>query len=79
MLFVAGALAIFVAGGLTGVMVALAPFDWQAHDSYFIVAHLHHTLIGGMLFPVIAGVYYFYPAASPAASCPTASAAPPSG
>jgi cytochrome c oxidase subunit I+III len=62
MLFVAGALAIFVAGGLTGVMVALAPFDWQAHDSYFIVAHLHHTLIGGMVFPVIAGVYYFYPA-----------------
>jgi cytochrome c oxidase subunit I+III len=62
MLFVAGALAIFVAGGLTGVMVALAPFDWQAHDSYFIVAHLHHTLIGGMLFPVVAGIYYFYPA-----------------
>ena len=62
MLFAAGALAIFVAGGLTGVMVALAPFDWQAHDSYFVVAHLHHTLIGGMLFPVIAGIYYFYPA-----------------
>jgi cytochrome c oxidase subunit I+III len=62
MLFSAGALAIFVAGGLTGVMVALAPFDWQAHDSYFVVAHLHHTLIGGMLFPVIAGIYYFYPA-----------------
>jgi cytochrome c oxidase subunit I+III len=62
MLFVAGALAIFVAGGLTGVMVALAPFDWQAHDSHFVVAHLHHTLIGGMLFPVIAGIYYFYPA-----------------
>jgi cytochrome c oxidase subunit I+III len=62
MLFTCGALAIFVAGGLTGVMVALAPFDWQAHDSYFIVAHLHHTLIGGMLFPVVAGVYYFYPA-----------------
>ncbi len=62
MLFVAGALAIFVVGGLTGVMVALAPFDWQAHDTYFIVAHLHYTLIGGMLFPVVAGIYYFYPA-----------------
>jgi cytochrome c oxidase subunit I+III len=61
MLFVAGALAIFVLGGLTGVMVAIAPFDFQAHDTYFIVAHLHHVLIGGMLFPVIAGVYYFYP------------------
>ena len=61
MLYIAGALAIFTAGGLTGVMVALAPFDWQAHDSYFVVAHLHYTLFGGMVFPVMAGVYYFYP------------------
>ena len=61
MLWIAGGLAVFVAGGLTGVMVALAPFDWQVHDSYFIVAHLHYTLFGGMIFPVIAGVYYFYP------------------
>ncbi|TWI49250.1 cytochrome c oxidase subunit I+III [Pseudomonas duriflava] len=63
MLFVSGALAIFVLGGLTGVMVAIAPFDFQAHDSYFIVAHLHYVLIGGMLFPVAAGLYYFYPMA----------------
>jgi cytochrome c oxidase subunit I+III len=48
-------------GGLTGVMVALVPFDWQAHDSYFVVAHLHYVLIGGMLFPVFAGLYYYYP------------------
>jgi cytochrome c oxidase subunit I+III len=61
MLFVLGALAIFVIGGLTGVMVAVAPFDFQAHDTYFIVAHLHFVLIGGMLFPIIAGVYYFFP------------------
>ncbi|AUC53887.1 MAG: cytochrome c oxidase subunit I [Sagittula sp.] len=61
MLFAGGALAIFVFGGLTGVMVALVPFDWQAHDSYFVVAHLHYTLIGGMLFPLFAGVYYWYP------------------
>tara|TARA_R110002012_G_scaffold77282_21_gene196246 strand:- start:38489 stop:41074 length:2586 start_codon:yes stop_codon:yes gene_type:complete len=61
MLFIAGALAIFTAGGLTGVMVALAPFDWQAHDTYFVVAHLHYTLFGGMVFPLMAGVYYFYP------------------
>ena len=61
MLWIAGALAVFTAGGLTGVMVALAPFDWQVHDSYFIVAHLHYTLFGGMVFPVIAGIYYFYP------------------
>jgi len=61
MLFATGALAIFVFGGLTGVMVALAPFDWQAHDTYFIVAHLHYVLIGGTVFPLIAGLYYFYP------------------
>ncbi len=61
MLFVSGALAIFVLGGLTGVMVALAPFDWQAHDTYFVVGHLHYVLIGGMLFPVVAGIYYFWP------------------
>ena len=61
MLFAVGGLAIFVMGGLTGVMVALVPFDWQAHDSYFVVAHLHYVLIGGMLFPVFAGLYYYYP------------------
>jgi cytochrome c oxidase subunit I len=61
MIWCLGALATFVAGGLTGVMVAVAPFDFQVHDTYFIVAHLHYTLIGGMLFPVLAGVYYFYP------------------
>ncbi|MGH8502374.1 MAG: cytochrome c oxidase subunit I [Gammaproteobacteria bacterium] len=61
MLFVSGTLAIFVIGGLTGVMIALAPFDWQAHDTYFIVAHLHYVLIGGVLFPILAGAYYFFP------------------
>jgi cytochrome c oxidase subunit 1/cytochrome c oxidase subunit I+III len=61
MLWIAGGLAIFTAGGLTGVMLAIAPFDFQAHDSYFVVAHLHYTLFGGMIFPIIAGVYYFFP------------------
>ncbi|HSN70804.1 MAG TPA: cbb3-type cytochrome c oxidase subunit I, partial [Steroidobacteraceae bacterium] len=64
MLYIAGALAIFVLGGLTGVMLALVPFDWQAHDSYFVVAHLHHVLIGGMLFPVAAAFHYFFPLAT---------------
>ena len=61
MLFGAGGVIIFVVGGLTGVMVALVPFDWQAHDTYFVVAHLHYVLIGGMLFPVVAGIYYYFP------------------
>jgi cytochrome c oxidase subunit I+III len=63
-LFVLGFLATFVIGGLTGVMVAVVPFDWQAHDSYFIVAHLHYVLFGGMVFPLFAAFYYWMPYAS---------------
>ncbi len=63
-LFIIGFLFIFTAGGLTGVMVAVAPFDWQAHDTYFIVAHLHYVLIGGMVFPLFAAFYYWAPVAS---------------
>ncbi len=63
-LFVIGFLAIFVIGGLTGVMVAIVPFDLQAHDTYFIVAHLHYVLFGGMVFPVFAAIYYWAPAVS---------------
>src|SRR3546814_14897387 len=48
-------------GGLTGVMVAMVPFDWQAHDTYFVVAHLHYVLIGGMVFPLFAAIYYWVP------------------
>ena len=62
--FVLGMLAIFTIGGLTGVMVAMVPFDWQAHDSYFIVAHLHYVLIGGMVFPLFATFYYWAPVVS---------------
>ena len=64
MLFILGFFAIFVLGGLTGVMVAIVPFDWQVHDTHFIVAHLHYVLIGGMLFPLFAGIYYWLPLAS---------------
>ena len=60
-LFLLGFHCIFVLGGLTGVMVAVIAFDWQAHDSYFIVAHLHYVLIGGMVFPVFAALYYWLP------------------
>ncbi len=58
-LFILGFLFIFVLGGLTGVMVAMVPFDWQAHDTYFIVAHLHYVLVGGMVFPLFAAIYYW--------------------
>lgn len=61
MLWIFGFLFIFVCGGLTGVMLALVPFNWQVHDTHFVVAHLHYVLIGGMLFPLIAGLYYWLP------------------
>ncbi len=60
-LFVVGFVALFVLGGITGIMVASVPFDLQAHDSYFVVAHLHYVLIGGVAFPIFAGVYYWFP------------------
>jgi cytochrome c oxidase subunit I+III len=63
-LFAVGGLVIFVVGGLSGVMVAMVPFDWQAHDTYFIVAHLHYVLIGGMVFPLFAAIYYWTPLVS---------------
>jgi cytochrome c oxidase subunit I+III len=62
--FVLGFLFIFTMGGLTGVMVAMAPFDWQAHDTYFVVAHFHYVLIGGMVFPLFAAFYYWAPTIS---------------
>ena len=61
LLFVIGFIVIFVIGGLTGVMVASVPFDWQVHDSYFVVAHFHYVLIGGVVFPLFAGLYYWLP------------------
>lgn len=61
MLFIFGFFAIFVIGGLTGVMVASIPFDKQVHDTYFVVAHFHYVLIGGAVLPFFAGFYYWYP------------------
>ncbi len=62
--FVVGSVLIFVMGGLTGVMLGMVPFDWQAHDSYFVVAHLHYVLMGGMVFPMFAAFYYWTPMTS---------------
>jgi cytochrome c oxidase subunit I+III len=61
LLFVLGFVFIFVVGGITGVMVAAVPFDWQVHDSYFVVAHFHYVLIGGVVFPIFGGLYYWFP------------------
>jgi len=62
--FILGFLFIFTLGGLTGVMVAVVPFDFQAHDSYFVVAHFHYVLVGGMVFPLFATFYYWAPVIS---------------
>ena len=59
MLYLVGFFFVFVIGGLTGVMVAMVPFDWQAHDTHFIVAHMHYVLVGGFIFPLLAGTYYW--------------------
>jgi len=64
MLFCLGFLFQFLIAGLTGVMLAAAPFDWQLSDSYFVVAHFHYVLIGGLLFTLFAGMYYWFPKAT---------------
>ena len=61
MLYVVGFFVVFVIGGLTGVMVAMVPFDSQAHDTHFVVAHFHYVLIGGFVFPMLAAIYYWLP------------------
>ena len=54
----------FLIAGLTGIMLAAVPFDWHLTDSYFVVAHFHYVLIGGMMFCVFGGIYYWYPKAT---------------
>ncbi len=64
LLFVLGFVVVFIIGGFTGVMVASVPYDVQAHDSYFVVAHLHYVLLGGMVFPLFAAAYFWLPKAT---------------
>lgn len=61
MLYIFGFFFIFAMGGLTGVMLAMVPFDWQAHDTYFVVAHLHYVAGGALAFPMLAALYYWLP------------------
>jgi cytochrome c oxidase subunit 1 len=64
MLFCVAFLLQFLVAGLTGIMLSIAPFDWQLHDSYFVVGHFHFTLVAGLLFGIFAGIYYWFPKAT---------------
>ncbi|MBV8140452.1 MAG: cytochrome c oxidase subunit I [Verrucomicrobia bacterium] len=63
MIFCIGFLFQFLIAGLTGIMLGVAPFDWQLNDSYFVIAHFHYVIVGGILFAVFAFIYYWYPKA----------------
>jgi cytochrome c oxidase subunit I len=53
--------AVFVFGGITGILLAMFPVDWYLTDTYFVVAHFHYTLFGGAVFGYFAGLYYWFP------------------
>ncbi|MDP6190317.1 MAG: cytochrome c oxidase subunit I, partial [Gammaproteobacteria bacterium] len=61
MLFAVAFVILFTIGGFSGLMLAIAPADFQYHDTYFVVAHFHYVLVPGALFAIIAGVYYWIP------------------
>jgi hypothetical protein len=61
MLYALGFFAVFLIGGLSGVMLAAVPLDLQVHDTFFIVAHFHYVLIGGAVFPLLGAMHYWLP------------------
>ena len=64
MLFVLGAISVFLIGGLTGPILGTVPTDMHMHDSYWVVGHFHATMFGGFVFPFFAALYYWYPKAT---------------
>jgi len=61
LLFIAGFIFMFVAGGLTGIMFVAIPFDQMVTDTYFIIAHFHYIIFGAAVFPIFGGMYYWFP------------------
>jgi cytochrome c oxidase subunit I+III len=61
LLFIGGFIALFVIGGLSGIMFAAIPFDQAATDTYFVVAHFHFIIFGAAVFPILGGMYYWFP------------------
>jgi cytochrome c oxidase subunit I len=64
MLFCIAFLFQFLVAGLTGIMLAVAPFNWQLHASYFVVAHFHFVLVGALIFTIFGAAYYWFPKAT---------------
>jgi cytochrome c oxidase subunit 1 len=61
MLYACGLISVFTIGGLSGIFVAAFPIDWQAHDTYYVVAHFHYVLFGGTILGVLGGLTYWWP------------------
>ncbi|HEV2772418.1 MAG TPA: cytochrome c oxidase subunit I [Thermoleophilaceae bacterium] len=61
LLWIIGFIVLFMIGGLTGIMFAAIPFDQQTTDTYFVVAHFHYVIFGAAVFPVLGGIYFWFP------------------